>query len=213
MASEVAAECKRQWDMVQAMVASASVACKLKAKESHMHHTPALQLVYLLRNAGWEPNEATRLFAQRHYLRILSSRVVEEGHRAQNTFVRRNPVHRISNAGAHYAVQTSSLMKYHGFSPENERTGVAPLVEDVIDPAAYEPTRKHLPELLKALPGWSPLTAWHTTGPDGVNDSVADVLVALKLQRLEDMDRVEIFSCLVQGNRVMLQDVGSEQWC
>ena len=69
----IAHEMKRCWDMVAAMKASNSAACRVKAERSHMLHTSTLQFIYLLRNNGWAPCEQATRCAERRFSRVMST--------------------------------------------------------------------------------------------------------------------------------------------
>ena len=45
--------------------------------------------------------------------------MIEEAHRRQTSFVRRNPVHRVSDNAAHHALFECDLLAAHKFAPDN----------------------------------------------------------------------------------------------
>ena len=211
-APQIAQEVKAHSEVVQSMAASPSRACQQKASFSHMKRAPAMQLMHVLKKADWKTCEKTASFAVGRYSSIESSRMVEEAHRQQNTFVRKNPIHRLSNDAAHYALQSSDLVTRHGFSASTPVVGTAPNIMEAIDPEFYDPKNKKTWEPLKSISGWSATPSWHTTGPDGTNDTIADILVALRLPNLEAMDRAVVFSCLMRGNRLIVQHIEDGKW-
>ena len=137
--------------------------------------------------------------------------MIEEAHRAQNAYVRRNPVHRIAHNTALYALDESGLLGFHKFNDS------APLLAEEhsdmqIDDAFFAPTERGSWSGLKGLPGWSRTSKWYSPAADCVHDSTADLLVFKYLADFSKLEAVQLWLPLLSGTRTILQEKESGQW-
>ena len=155
---------------------SESNASKTMAEHSHMFLPPCRQLEVLL-DADPGVTPLCRSVVRAHNLRVMSTRMIEEANRAQSGKARLNPVRRLGNDTALHCLNSSGLIARHGFSPtlgEFEQGDQ----DQVISSALFEAHEMNSWEPLKGIKGWARKTSWYSPGPRGVNDSIADLLVA-----------------------------------
>ena len=158
----ISAELKRHWELVQSMSASDSTSWQNKAKTSHLMMPSAKQFVYALQSRAWVPDDTITDLTRNRFRRAESTKMIEEAHRAQNTFVRNNPIHRVSHNAAMHALFTKELLPQHKFDCDltcGQRAGDDQVLQDSV----FDPKDEHAWPPLRTLPGWSstPNMAYH----------------------------------------------------
>ena len=130
--------------------------------------------------------------------------MVEEVHRAHNTSVRTNPIHRVSSDDAFFGLGASDPLKNHMCAPaaaflDEEATNIVPY------DALFEPKEIDDWEPLRQLPGWSRTSTWYSPPADDVHDIVADLLCFRQLADFSKLGDVLLWTQLMGGDRALLQ--------
>lgn len=174
--------------------------------------TPCLQALYMFRNHGWKFDDDVVEFCRRRNRRILGTRMIKEGNRAQATLVRRSPVHRVSHRAALFALHDTDLLPRHCFRVGE--SDVAQRSQDLtIDQLHFVPDETHSWDKLKQIKGWDPRPSWYSPEPDGSSDTVGDLSIAQRAVSMDDMEAIHRYTPLMRGLRLIVQqNVVSEAW-
>ena len=206
-----AAQFQDHWEAHEKMMASDSIVCQQKALRSHMLQTPSMQMYHLLRRTDWVPTDPLVNHARKMFGRIMSTKMIEEAHRSQNSFVRRNPVRTVAHNTAFYALDHSCLLQKHKFSPDSS-VGPDGIYDERMAMDNFEPSEHRSWQPLRQLPSWSPTTKWWTPGPEDIHDSIGDLLCCMQLDDLESMPAVQTYTALLRGHRMVIQNKEDNNW-
>ena len=88
----------------------------------------------------------------------------EEGHRAQNAWVRRNPVRRVCDNSAMYGLRISGLLFDHKFRDDGCVETAEARSDHQFDAHWFSPLDGSTWEPLRKRPGWSQKAPWYSPG-------------------------------------------------
>ena len=140
-----------------------------------------------------------------------STKLVEEAHRAQHAYVRRNPVWRIGHNTALHALNEAKLLGFHKFD-DIVSFGAEELSDKVIADNCFEPSEAGAWTGLKGLPGWIRSGKWYSPSADSVHDNIAVLLVCKHLADLSQLALVQLWLPLLSGNRTIIHEKDSGRW-